>query len=75
MKKSDMPKPKFGLGDVVIYVSNGDGEYHQAQRKIGTVTEVEIVMNQKFTRIRYIVDADAGLIVEEAAITRRAIKV
>ena len=72
MKKSEIPKPKYGLGDTVIFNVPGDGNY-TPRRDVGTIDKITITMTRPYGySIRYgFVDKDDDT--DESSITRRVL--
>jgi hypothetical protein len=52
VKKRDIPKPKYGLGDTVIFSVPGDGNYNP-RRDVGTIAEITIKITPAGYSIRY----------------------
>lgn len=71
MKKADIPKPKFGMGDIVIFFMPGEGNY-SPRREVGTISRITIRMGEFGNSIRYgFVDREDDY--DESLISRRVL--
>lgn len=71
MKKRDIPKPKYGLGDTVIFNAPGDGNY-APRRDVGQISEITIKITPAGYSIRYsFVDKEESY--DESSVSRRVL--
>jgi hypothetical protein len=70
MKKRDLPKPKYGLGVMVVYQVAGEGNT-APHRDAARVQEITMKITPAGYSIRY--SFDNGNDVDESAIIRRVV--
>lgn len=70
MKKSDIPKPKYSLGDHVVFNVPGDGNYNP-RREVGKIDLIEIMIIPSGHSIRYGFENKYGTH-DETSIVRKA---
>lgn len=74
MQKRDIPKPKYGLGDSVIYNMAGEGNY-APRRNVGTIEKIDISCSlQHGNTVRYWFFGMTEESYDEASITRRVLQ-
>lgn len=73
MKKSNLPKPKYALGEQVIYSVPSEGNY-PPRRDVGKVDAVEIRITAAGSQVRYGFENKDETYPEES-ISRRALSV
>lgn len=71
MKKSALPKPKYGLGEQVIYMVPSEGNY-PPRRDIGKVEVIEIRITSSGHSVRYGFENKDDTY-DESVISRRAL--
>jgi len=71
MKKSALPKPRYGLGELVVFTVPSEGNY-PPRRDVGKIDAVEIRITNSGHQIRYGFE-NKDETYDESAISRRAI--
>lgn len=71
MKKSEIPKPKYSIGEQVIFVIPSEGNY-MPRRDIGKIESIDIRITQSGSQIRYGFENKDDTF-DEMSISRRAI--
>lgn len=72
MKKSDIPKPKYAIGEQVIFTIPSEGNY-MPRRDIGKIETIDINITQSGSQIRYGFENKDDTY-DETVITRRALQ-
>lgn len=71
MKKSALPKPRYGIGESVIFMVPSEGNY-PPRRDVAKIASVHIVVTATGSSVRYGFDRFEETF-DESSISRRAI--
>lgn len=71
MKKSALPKPKYAIGEQVIFNVPGEGNY-APRRDVGKVEQIDIRITASGSQVRYGFENKDDTY-DESAIQRRAL--
>lgn len=72
LKKSEIPKPKYNIGDYVAYFKDPDSVQPMQPRVLGQIEQIFIHLTDTFTEVSYVfIGEDAEKLVPEGRIHKR----